>query len=137
MRSVAGLGLGAALTAVLLAGCAAGPDPVKGQFEGRESLEACGELLLGQGESVPADAWDCLEATASTGAEFVVGTPTTEGDTIRYYFRAGPDLDGVEIFIDRTEDKWGTGKWDRRQCKGDDFDVIVAGCLATFVPVEA
>lgn len=125
------------LAALLLSGCAAGPDPAKGQFDGREPLESCGQVTLGQGERLPADAWDCLEAGVTTGAELVVALPTTEGDTIRYYFRVGPDLDGVEIFIDSTEDQWGTGKWDRRQCTGEDFDAIVGGCLAVFVPIDA
>lgn len=125
------------MAALLLAGCAAGPDPAKGQFEDRDPLQPCTEVTLAQGETVPAEAWDCLEAGTTTGAELVVGVPTTEGKTIRYYFRAGPELEGVEIFIDRTAEKWGTGKWDRRLCTGESFDVIVAGCLATFVPVEA
>lgn len=125
------------VAAAVLSGCAAGPDPVKDEFSGRAPLEACGELRLGQGESVPTEAWDCLEAGAEAGAEFVVASPTTEGDTIRYYFRMGPTISGMEIFIDSTEDKWGTGKWDRRVCTGDDLTTIVAGCVAVFVPVES
>lgn len=134
MRS--GAGACVVVAAVLLAGCA-GPDPAKGQFDAREPLESCDELTLGHGERVPADAWDCLEAGAAAGAELVVALPTTEGDTMRYYFRAGPGLGGVEVFIDGTADQRGAGTWDRRLCTGEDFDTIVAGCLATFVPVEA
>ena len=125
------------VAALLLTGCAGGPDPEKGTFEDRAPLDSCGELVLGQGESVPGDAWDCLASGVDTGAEFVVAMPSTEGDSIRYYFRAGPEIAGVEIFIDATADAWGTGKWDRRLCTGDDFTTIVTGCLATFVPLES
>ena len=125
----------AAVAAVLLTGCAGGPDPEKGRFEGRAPLESCGELSLAEGETVPADAWDCLEAGVETGAEFVVAVPA-DGAVTRYYFRTSPEIAGVEMFIDATEEKWGTGKWDTRTCTGEDFDTIVAGCLAIFVPVE-
>ncbi|SDD11408.1 hypothetical protein SAMN05216410_2865 [Sanguibacter gelidistatuariae] len=117
-------------------GCVAGPDPEKSEFAGRAPLASCGELKLAQGESVPAQAWDCLEAGVATGAEFVVAKLTTEGDPITYYFRVGPKIGGVDIFIDSTQDKWGSGKWDRRLCTGEDFATIIAGCVATFVPVE-
>ena len=84
-------------------------------FRERDELESCGEVVLKQGESVPADAAACVDAAFASGAELVVLGPTTEGDPIVTYYRVGPAIEGMEIFIDSTLDQWGFG-WSHQLC---------------------
>ncbi|GEL93458.1 hypothetical protein [Cellulomonas composti] len=72
-----------------------------------EPTGTCGEIVLGQGEQVPATAWACLDAATGTGATLVVTFPTTEGDPIVTTYRVGPDVDGLEITTDATQDRFG------------------------------
>ncbi|MGN7704195.1 hypothetical protein [Cellulosimicrobium sp. 22601] len=85
-------------------------------FVDREPLDLCGDVRLDQGESVPDDLFRCLDAAAATGAELVVTMPTTEGDPIVSYYRVGPRIDGVEIFVDATRDAYGPREWAHLLC---------------------
>lgn len=53
--------------------------------------ESCGAFVLGQGETVPTDAVECLSAAVSSGepAELAWSLPTTEGDPIVSFASAG------------------------------------------------
>ncbi|ROS31453.1 hypothetical protein [Cellulomonas sp. PhB150] len=82
----------------------------------RPSLEPCGTVTLGQGETVPTEAWTCFDAAAATGAELVVSRPTTEGDPIVTYYRAGPGITGVEVLTDTTADAFGPRTWTHELC---------------------
>jgi len=82
----------------------------------RPSLQACGTVTLGQGETVPDEAWACFDAHAATGAELVVSRPTTEGDPIVTYYRTGPGIAGVEVFTDTTADQFGPRTWTHEMC---------------------
>ncbi|MBN0041792.1 hypothetical protein JN535_16650 [Cellulosimicrobium cellulans] len=85
-------------------------------FVNRDPLDSCGDLRLDQGESVPDDAYRCLDDAAATGAELVVTLPTTEGDPIVNYYRVGPGIEGLEIFVDATRDTYGSGQWAHLRC---------------------
>jgi len=85
-------------------------------FTDRTVLASCGELSLGQGEEVPADAWACMDAASDSGAELVVEMPTTEGDPILTYYRVGPGIDGLELFSDTTQDSFGPRTWSHEVC---------------------
>ncbi|WP_315095659.1 hypothetical protein [uncultured Cellulomonas sp.] len=111
----------AACGAVLgLAGCSApATQEAPATFTQRAALPSCGAVELGQGESVDASAWDCLDAAAlHDGAELVVTGPTTEGDPITTYYRVGPDIDGLELFRDATADRFGAEGWSHQLCPG-------------------
>ena len=85
-------------------------------FLTRTPLFSCGEFVLGQGATVPQNAWDCLAAGVDGGAELVIVKPTTEGDPIISYFRVGPDIDGVDVFTDSSLDKFGVEGWRQESC---------------------
>jgi hypothetical protein len=80
-------------------------------FRDRTTLPSCGDFELGQGESLPANAVDCLKNAGEEGAELAFSQPTTEGDPIVYFYRVGPADAGVELFIDGTKDSYGSGEW--------------------------
>ena len=82
----------------------------------RPTLEPCGTITLGQGETVPDDVWACFDERAATGAELVVSRPTTEGDPIVTYYRAGPGITGVEVLTDSTADAFGPRTWTHELC---------------------
>jgi hypothetical protein len=90
-------------------------------FRDRARLGSCGDVVLQQGGRIPAASIACLVGSAATGHELVVESPTTEGDPIVRYFRAGPDIDGVEVFEDATADRFGGG-WHRSVCRSGRID---------------
>lgn len=107
-----------AALAVVLTGCAIRPAPPAG-FTNRPPLTPCGEIVLGYGETVPSAAVNCMDDAHTTGAELRVSSSTTEGDTIVSYFRVGPHIDGIDLFIDGTADSFGPGTWSHQRCRGD------------------
>ena len=76
---------------------------------GRHAVAAsrgCGEIVLGQGEAVPDEAWACLDGARETGAVLRVTALTTEGDPVLTVYRVGPYVDGLEITTDWTQDRF-------------------------------
>jgi hypothetical protein len=57
--------------------------------------------------------WDAYLAQAP--AEFVTVQSTMEGDPIVTIYRVAPGP-RLEIFIDNTQDRWGSMKWVRLDC---------------------
>ena len=98
----------------ILVGCADSAN-APASFRDRPDLASCGEVVLEQGEGIPDDAAACLESSFTSGAELVVSGPTTEGDPYITYYRVGPDIEGIEIFIDSTRDRFGFG-WAHQLC---------------------
>jgi hypothetical protein len=96
-------------------------------FRERAELASCGEVVLDQGESTPDDAAACLDAGFASGAELVVVGPTTEGDPVVSYYRVGPAIQGMEIFIDSTLDQWGFG-WSHQMCAEATSFIDVGEC---------
>ncbi len=123
-----GVVVSAAALAVLTACGLVGGSDAPASFTEREPLGSCGEIELGQGESVPDDAWECLDAGLVEGAELVVRAPTTEGDPIVRYYRVGPAIDGLEIFTDGTADSFGDGGWTHELCPATEDVRDPQGC---------
>ncbi|WP_456826845.1 hypothetical protein [Cellulomonas sp. P5_E12] len=120
-----------AASALVLAGCGAGEDVPPESFASRAALPSCGELEIAQGETIPAEAWQCLdEADARAGAELVVTSPTTEGDPITTYFRVGPGIDGLEVFTDSSQDAFGGDgpAWTHQVCPDTVTSADPLGC---------
>lgn len=108
-------GLVVAGACVAMAGCAAGPVepgsvPTPQQFLDRAALASCGEITLAQGEEIPAENLDCLDAAGDEGAELAVTRPTTEGDTVTEYYRVLPG-GGWEAYLDGSMDRYGRNWW--------------------------
>ncbi|PWW23070.1 hypothetical protein JD79_02235 [Geodermatophilus normandii] len=108
------------LVALACAGCGAAgtaPEPPPAEFTGRDPLPACPEQDLGQGGRVDPEAAACLDdGRAGGGAELAVTRPTTEGDPITSWYRARPGVPGLEVFVDGSRDRFGTGDWLRLDC---------------------
>ncbi|MDQ3900138.1 MAG: hypothetical protein M3319_06700 [Actinomycetota bacterium] len=104
-----------AVTAVV-AGCTKPREPA--EFSERGMLPSCGQITLDQGEQIPADTLRCLDDAFDTGAELAVTFPTVEGDPIVRYYRVGPGIDGLEIFDDTSQDRFGAGRWNHMLCPG-------------------
>lgn len=68
---------------------------------------------------IPISAIRCMESAAidGNGAELAVSRPTTEGDTIVSYFRLGPGIEGMDVFVDGTADSFGPGTWTYQHCR--------------------
>lgn len=119
----------AGAAAVLVIGAAAYVElapPVA--FTTRADLESCGALKLEHGEEVPQEAEQCLIDGRSEGAELEVRHSTPEGDPVVRYYRVGPEIDGVEVFIDATEDKFGSGSWERIRCDFTESPTVWTAC---------
>jgi hypothetical protein len=95
----------ALLLSVGIAGCApATPaSPPTGEL-----IPSCGEYTLGQGETLPDEAVDCMADAGTDGATLTVTAPTTEGDPIVTVYTAKPD-GSIEVYTDMTEDRFGGG----------------------------
>ncbi|MGY1829971.1 hypothetical protein ACI8AA_06010 [Geodermatophilus sp. SYSU D01180] len=107
--------VGALLVALACAGCTSSAG-TPGAVAGRAALPPCPVQDLGQGERVAADALACPAAGAADGAELVVTRPTTEGDPVTRWYRARPGVPGLEVIVDGSRDRFGTGDWLRLDC---------------------
>ena len=108
-RSAAGLA-----AAAIVAGCGILPGPAPEWVVNRQPLESCGtETAVG----VNVEARMCLlEAfEAGHGAELISTQMTEEGDPVTSYFRVHEN-GVVEVFSDATQDRFGSGEWERRVC---------------------
>jgi len=107
-----------ALATSALAGCSSQSAPPE-EFTDRTPLTSCGQIVLGHGDTVPTTAVDCMTDAHDVGAELRVSSVTTEGDTIVSYFRVGPKIDGIDLFVDGTADSFGPRTWTYQHCRGD------------------
>lgn len=107
---------------LLVTGCSVlRGDPVQEQWQDRAALPSCGEITLAMGERLDASSRGevaCLEEAWATGggAELVVGHSTVEGDPVKEYYRVVPG-GGAEVFIDSTQDKFGSQRWEFSRCE--------------------
>ncbi len=82
-------------------------------------LAFCGvEQGAGLGITINAEVRACFLAgyRDATGAEFVSIQTTTEGAPIATIWRTIPG-GGVELLVDATQDKFGSGVWMRTVCR--------------------
>ena len=107
---------------LFVAGCSVlRGDPVEDQWQDRSALPSCGEITLAMGERLDAGSRRevaCLEEARANGegAELVVGHGTVEGDPITEYYRVLPE-GGTEVFIDATQDTFGSRRWEFSRCQ--------------------
>ena len=86
------------------------------RFESRGPLPSCGEIADGQPGLLPADLVACMEEARGTGAELTVAATSEEGDPYVLYYRVGPSITGIQMFVDSTRDPFGGGSWSEWAC---------------------
>jgi hypothetical protein len=107
-----------AVAAVLvLAGCTASPPDA---FTESPVQVSCGTFDLGLVGTLPEDAATCLHREVGTrSAELVLTRLTDEGDPITSYFRTSADDNGITVYIDATQDSFGSRTWETYHCPAD------------------
>ncbi|MDQ2674284.1 MAG: DUF4362 domain-containing protein [Chloroflexota bacterium] len=83
----------------------------------RLPLTSCGVEDLGVERTFDADARSCLLAAhqRGSGAELISNVVSIEGDPITRYLRVH-DNGVIELFVDATRDRYGSGRWERLRC---------------------
>ena len=109
----------ALLAAALITGCGLLPGSPPDWVANRLPLPSCGEEELGQGDAGNIEGRLCLfdAYLAGQGAELISTALTIEGDPITRYIRVH-ESGVVEIFIDASRDRFGSGEWERLRCNG-------------------
>lgn len=90
------------------------PDVVRAS----DAAESCGAFVLGQGESVPTGAVECLSDAVSSGepAELAWSFPTIEGDPIVSFAFAGSGAE-VAVYTTSAFDSYGGDpQWTQTLC---------------------
>jgi hypothetical protein len=84
----------------------------------RTPLPLCGAEEVGLEGTYDAEARACLLAAHldGRGAELLTTQNTMEGDPINRYVRVHEN-GVVEIFVDATRDRFGSGEWERLVCQ--------------------
>ncbi|ALG27745.1 hypothetical protein AOZ07_01180 [Glutamicibacter halophytocola] len=104
-------------------------DRAPSAFHDDVQRESCGEITLAQGEQIPAEAIDCMDAaTGERNAESAVLSPTTEGDPIITYYRTSADTSGIEMFSNGEYDKFGSRDWWHAMCPKSMTRLVREGC---------
>ena len=112
------IGPGAAMLILLTSACGLLPVPAPDWVTNREPLASCGVEEAGLGEGVDPAARQCLLEAFRDGrsAELTSTMNSVEGDPITRILRVHAD-GPVEIFIDATRDRFGSGRWERLACR--------------------
>ncbi len=105
------------LLAILLCGCGVLPSVEPEWVVNRKPLESCGREQVGHGEGIDVAARTCLLQAFEDGrgAELVSTVTSIEGDPITRFVRVHEN-GTVEIFVDATRDRFGSGEWERLRC---------------------
>ena len=104
----------AILAAVAVTGCGLMPQATPDWVTNRLPLPSCGE----ETNALNAEARACLLEAFETGhgAEIISTDTTIEGDPITSYIRVHEN-GVIEIFVDATQDRFGSGEWERLRCE--------------------
>ena len=108
---------GLAVAAALLAGCGPLAAPMPDWVQDRNPLPACGVEELGADLAYDERARTCLMEAFEAGrsAELITNQISDEGDPITGYVRVHEN-GVVELFVDATLDRAGSGRWERWDC---------------------
>lgn len=104
-------------------------------FSDRTPLPSCGEITakgpdFALDQLYPQRVLACMTNSRSdSGAELSVTEFTTDGDPINTFYRTAGDLPTVEIFLDKSADKYSGGKdWVQFSCE---VPILTADALRT------
>lgn len=108
-----------ALVATLSTGCGLLPPPTPDWVTGRIQLPSCGSEELSAARPPNREARECLMDAwrESREAELSTTMTTIEGDPVSRITRVFAD-GSVEVFVDATRDRFGSGEWERLICTG-------------------
>lgn len=85
------------------------------KFRDRSQLPSCGEVASRNLTGPELGGFACLSSPRDAGAELAVLVWTQEGDPLVKYYRVGPGIDGVELFVDNTLDSYRSEDWTHQQ----------------------
>lgn len=104
---------------LVIAGCGLLPSAPPDWVTNRRELPPCGRETLDQGGAPNVEARECLIDAWREGraAELLTEMRTIEGDPVSRLTRVLED-GSVEVFVDSTMDRYGSGAWDRMVCTG-------------------
>ena len=108
----------ASIAIVAASGCSVLTGAAPAWVTDREPLESCGteQAERGLADTTNPARMCLLDAFRSgRGAEMISTTRTMEGDPITSIVRVHPD-GVVEVFLDNTRDRFGSGAWERLEC---------------------
>ncbi|MEV4279648.1 hypothetical protein [Actinoplanes xinjiangensis] len=108
-----------------------GRDNTPAAFTDRTALPGCGTVEQAAIGATPVTAAEqCLVAAmrAGGGAELVVVGMTDEGARVVTYLRAVPGKPGLEVFDDRTRDRFSTEEWGYRTCPAATGPAALGDC---------
>ncbi len=110
-----GLVLAALAVAVVLR--LAGSGAVPQAFVDRTPMPPCGEVAV-RFEQPEGPEVECFDEAlrAERPAEVVVSSTTAEGDRVVTYYRSVPGEEGLEYWLDATQDAFGSGGWEHVRC---------------------
>jgi hypothetical protein len=128
--------------ALALAGCGSDDDAEAEAPQSQPGVEDCGSYES-LNEPVTAEQKEmnrCLldAVAAARPAKLVVTLATVEGDPITHYFTV-TDSGEIEVLVDATEDKFGSGGWSASTCtvlSEEDGRLSWAGCREHDVPKD-
>jgi hypothetical protein len=106
-----------------------GRDRTPPEFADRAVLPACGtveQAALGAGAAGAAE--QCL--SGGGGGELVVTGMTDEGARVVTYYRAVPGKPGLEIFDDRSADRFSSEDWVYRECPAASGPSVLGACAS-------
>ena len=103
---------------LVLAACGFLPSVPPDWVANRNPLDLCGEEDVGRDGGFDVEARRCLldAYRAGRGAELISTMTSVEGDEIVRYVRVHEN-GTVEIFVDATRDRYGSGEWERLTCE--------------------
>jgi hypothetical protein len=140
MRNVA-VALAASLV-LALAGCGSEDEVDADAPQAEPDVEDCGsyESLNAPPQEGEAEKNRCLLDAFEAGreAKLVVTLATVEGDPLVHYFTV-TESGQLEVLVDSTKDKFGSGSWHALTCTGLDEQrgrLSWTGCAETDVPSD-
>jgi len=105
------------------------PGPVRSS----DAEKTCGAFVLTQGQTLPADAVDCLTAAVANrdSAQLAWSVPTSEGDPIVSFAFVTPRSGEVTVYSTNAIDSYGgDAGWTQRSCSDPVIATSLAGCAA-------
>jgi hypothetical protein len=107
------------LLGLVIAATAGGCSAAATEVAHREPLPSYGREVISQRMGYDVEGRRRFWAAYQAGqpAEFTSTRPSVEGDPVTTIYRVlGPGR--VEVFVDATHDRFGSGRWEKYACKG-------------------
>lgn len=137
MRFSRTTGIRTAILAILLANAACSQSPEDPDFfTNRLTLPSCGEIKktnASSGSTFERSQVECMESSRTAGgSEFTLRSTTTEGDEIVNYIRILPNVEDVEIIVDKSQDEYSEQGWTSYSCSIPELtENSITDCMAT------